>query len=764
MDRPPITLSLFLFFILFFSIQNIQSQCDNRSLFFDGVDDYVEINPGPLTTLPFTVEFFARSYSTSSQASCNSSQGETLFWMGTSPTDFVKIAECNGELFVEAGDGSRVRGFSTSGAPRIRNGLRHIAMTIQNAGSNYKMDLYVDCVNVLTTNNLETFSLSAPRIVLGQNGNQSGPLESFEGEIDDFRIWNVRRNTNDLCTFKDCIPPSGSPDLLAYYKMDQGMPGGNNTGISTLINDVSSGPPAVLNNFGLQGSTSNFDCSNSNLIHPDLNKAILKITDYPARAQQVTQICSGDPVHFCLSLNGLPIAPNPDISVTWEVNDGSGWTSLDPAIFNGFCFGVPPGELTIDCSASTTGQTTLLFRVVSSLPNTNSGGQACEYITAEFPLDVCCPVEPTTVDVATGYPNDLLCDGDQVSFNVSLNSYPFITSPATGVTIDWTFNGQALPYANQSGFIYTTTADATQGACFEATVRFCGKTGTFETCVPVDPIPKCGTIDTLMKPTPLTRIGNDVYEICPGQDAALKINDPFTDCIPVWQYSFTSGPGAVWTDMGTSNAQQNTNILPTSLWPGNNIFYRIECRPLSDPSGCEPCYSNIIEIQLKQGPSPGTISGNNFICFGDFTTLTHSGLDPTLTHQWICNGQPVGTGGPTFNATEGGCYWVESSDDCHAISTGKFCLDVCIIEPIISCPNVCPRPGVPITLSGCASKDNCNQNLSYSWSVTGANPPTINGCMITHIPDATGSTYTLTVTNALGCSATTSTTIIPCEE
>jgi hypothetical protein len=756
----------FLLVSIFFASLTFKSyaQCPNRALSFDGSDDFLEVNPGPITGLPLTVEFFAQSRSTSNQTTCSSNMGETLFWMGTSPGDFLRIAECNGELFIETGNSSGTQGFPATGSPSVRTAMRHIAISLSPSGSDFQADLFIDCINVLSQT-IPAFTLSNPGIVLGQNGTLAGPLNSFRGEMDDFRSWNSSRSVADLCTFRKCLPANGSPDLLLYFKMDEGLPSGSNLGLTSLVDNVSNGPVGTINNFDLIGGSSNFICSRSGLIYPDLNEVELNITDYPSRTTAVNKICSGDPVHFCLELDGMPIAPNPDISVVWEVNDGSGWVALPSTIFNGFCFGVPPGEITIDCSSSLTGEETLQFRIISTV-STGPSSVPCTYISKEFSLDVCCPVEPSSVMVGTGYPGDLLCDGDPVTFNVSLNSYPFITALASGVSIDWKFNGVPISFSNQASFSFPATADVTAGACFEATVNFCGKTGVFETCIPIDPIPVCGEIDTLMKPTALTKIGSmpDVYEICPGQDAALKIKTPFTDCNPTWQYSFSNGPGAVWIDLGSSNSQQNTNILPTSLWPGSNIFYRIECRPLSDPSGCEPCYSNVIEIRLKQGPSPGAISGNNYICFGGSTTLTNTGLDPTLSHQWICNGRPVGTGSPTLAATEGGCYWIESMDDCYSIQTNKFCLDVCIIEPIISCPDVCPKPGVAITLDGCSSTDSCNQGLTYSWSVTGSNAPTINGCAVTHIPDPTGSTYTLTVTNSYGCTASTSVTIIPCEE
>ena len=50
--------------------------------------------------------------------------------------------------------------------------------------------------------------------------------------------------------------------LLLYYKFNQGIPGGNNTSITTLHNEVAINSPlydGVLNNFAMTGATSNFE-------------------------------------------------------------------------------------------------------------------------------------------------------------------------------------------------------------------------------------------------------------------------------------------------------------------------------------------------------------------------------------------------------------------------------------------------------------------------------------------------------------------------
>jgi len=746
-------------FLLAFCWSNyLISQCQNRTLNFDGVDDYLDIG-GSVATNDFTVEGWFFATSNANNGSCNG-KGQTLWWLG-SPSNYIRLGECNGELFIESESGG-LRQFNLATGTQIRNGWHHIAFYEKNPGGGVKDGyLFLDCQLVL---NVAPVNHDYDKFVIGRNGFVPVDLTPFEGNIDEFRIWDTAKSLTDITAAKNCVLQGNEQNLSIYYKMDQGDPGNNNSSVPAIKDLGPNGFDAAFNNFSLNGNTGNLICSTSPMVYPDFTVAKLDILDYPGRQNTVSQICSGDPVHFCLTLDNLPIVPNPNLAITWEYDNGTGWTSLPVNPFNGFCFAVPPGALTIDCTTNNLGYEDWEIRAAVTVFY-NNGLDSCQYFTPEEDLRICCDLAGTNLAATTNFPGDLLCDGDTVNFNVNLTAaYPFISTPAPGITIDWTYNGTALPaFANQNSFPYMDIVDAATGACFSAVVTNtnCGKSVTLNQCFQVDLIPICGTIDTLILPTKLNQISSNpkIYEICPGDDAALKIDDPFANCIPTWEYSFNLSS---WTPLGSTNSIQNTNILPTSSWPGSNIYYRIKCNPLNDPSGCEPCFSDTLEIRLINQPSPVVISGPLQFCAGSAAVLTYAGGTPGLTHQWYCNGIPVGNGSSTLNATDGGCYWVESTDGCFTVKSTLYCIDACVVEARISCPNTCPKPGVPITLSACDSFDSCGLPLTYTWTVTGSTAPTINGCTITHVPDPGGTTYTVTVTNSLGCTDTTSTTIVPC--
>lgn len=747
--------------LLFLGWTNILiAQCQNRTLNFDGIDDFLNVG-GPAATNDFTVEGWFFSTSNANNSPCIG-KGQTLWWLGSgnNNSSYIRVGECNGQLFVESEDGGN-RQYDLATGTQIRNGWHHIAFTEKNPTTGKEGYLYLDCQQIL---NVKPEDHGYDKFLIGTNGFTPDPFDFYQGNIDEFRIWDKAKPITDIAATKNCVLQGDEQNLEIYYKMDQGDPGNNNSSVNRIEDLGPNGFDGRFNNFALNGNTSNLICSTSPMVYPDFTVAKLDILDYPRRQNTVSQICSGDPVHFCLTLDNLPIQPNPQLAITWEYDNGNGWKPLPANPFNGFCFAVPPGALTIDCTTNTVGYEDWEIRAAVKVYY-NNRADSCLYFTPEEDLRICCDIDQTSLAGTTNFPGDLLCDGDTVNFNVQLSSnYPFISTPSAGVTIDWSYNGTALPaFANQTSYTFTDIVSATTGACFSAVVTntSCGKSETLNQCFQVDLIPICGTIDTLILPTNLNQISLNpkVYEICPGDDAALKIATSFQNCIPTWEFSHDL---LAWNSLGTTNSIQNTNILPTSSWPGANIYYRIKCNPLNDPSGCEPCYSDTLEIRLINQPTPVVVTGPSQFCFGGSATLTFPVGDPSLSHQWFCNGIPVGNGSNSLQATDGGCYWVESTNGCFDAKSALYCVDACAVEARISCPNTCPKPSAPITLSACDSFDSCGLPLTYSWTVTGSTLPTINGCDITHVPDPGGTTYTVTVTNSLGCTDTTSTTIVPC--
>ncbi len=79
----------------------------------------------------------------------------------------------------------------------------------------------------------------------------------FNGVIDEVRIWSTARSQADIQdNMGQGISPS-SPELVAYYKMDAGVPCGDNAGLTQITDATGNGHHGTVINFALNGSTSN---------------------------------------------------------------------------------------------------------------------------------------------------------------------------------------------------------------------------------------------------------------------------------------------------------------------------------------------------------------------------------------------------------------------------------------------------------------------------------------------------------------------------
>lgn len=79
----------------------------------------------------------------------------------------------------------------------------------------------------------------------------------FEGTIDELRVWNVARTQQEIIdNMHDNF--NTAPGLIAFYHLNDGIPNGNNTAITTVTDASGNGNNGTLNNFAMVGASSNF--------------------------------------------------------------------------------------------------------------------------------------------------------------------------------------------------------------------------------------------------------------------------------------------------------------------------------------------------------------------------------------------------------------------------------------------------------------------------------------------------------------------------
>jgi hypothetical protein len=747
-------------------------------------EDFInlDVSSTPLAGNPatFTVECWFYNQNN------NANQFRRLFSFGNIGSG-IEVGEWNGQLtYYLEGVGASIIG-PNQVVSILANTWTHLAVV----KTNNHIDFYIDCVLVGSTPSLSAITFNNDYFRLGRRPGVIAPDADWHGIVDELRLWQIALSPADICTIQYCPVLCNEPDLIAYWSFNDlaVVPGGNNTSITQVLDcspNANHGTPMnVLQN----GPISNWVNNAAPVAYPALHNLGLEVRDYPYKNNLLTGICNGDPAHFCLDDNGQTPGPYSNVSVQWQYSDNGGaWQAVNSPSFVDFCFPVAPGELTLPCGSSTDGFVDRKYRAVSTV--TGPLGQQCDYTSTIYDLQICCPISPATVDIL---PTGPFCEGEQANFQVCLNSPdPFINIPGPNITIDWCYLDPvagpiSIPSAaNQICFNYNNwTAPFPPGGtpsdyCFEAKVSNCqGKNAVFKSCVTVDPQPVCGTIEgfPLGAPQNLDLIGTNplTYEICPGDDAILAIANPFQYCIPQWQYTFvnpTTANLSDWVNMGFSNNLQNTNILPSYYWPAgaDRIYYRIQCTPLSSPSVCDPCFSDWIEIRLKQAPMVASITGPVQICLENLPAVLSVNTPQTgITYTWLHEGLVIGTGS-SLGANVGGCYWLEASNGCQTVAGPPLCLDICETIARLSCPlppNECALPNQQIELSACNAENTCTggAGLLYEWFVDGVSQGTASSnCNFMHIPALTGTTYKVVVTDPVtACMGMTERTIIPCE-
>ncbi|MEK7256571.1 MAG: hypothetical protein AAB316_17580, partial [Bacteroidota bacterium] len=513
---------------------------------------------------------------------------------------------------------------------------------------------------------------------------------------------------------RHCVRTGSESGLVAYWRLDDGVAGQSNVGMTTVADCTPFNNDGVLH--PNSGADPGHDLTDPNgnfipgvpipqLIYPEYTKLILEIQDATPTHAVVTEICSGAPIRVCLkdAAGNPPPLGSPFLpAITWEYSPTGAAGSFVPvpASFNfsstQFCFNVVAGSVTAaNCGSPSPGFEDKFFQAKMVVTDPVSGN-SCTYFSSVAPLKICCPVTPPPVVTLSNVQtqngplplNGTLCVGDQVTLDVSLTGLPAWFPPTSGnvVTINWDFDdGSGFPISlalppgtTQFPWSFTVGGNGLNDVCFTANIQNCGcPLVTVQVCIPVDPVPVCGTIDKCPSNTSLTLVtsgcpsGMTCYEICPGDDAELCFIQPFSNCNPSWEFSFDN---VNWTQLGNSNPTQNTNTLPCDdvgspyEWLAGQqcIYYRVLCYPLSlpMPTTCVPCTSNVIRICLKlPPPTPVIVANPNPVCQNGGATpiisvTNFQNFPPGTIYTWFCNGAIFQVGSLSLiTPSMGGYYW-----------------------------------------------------------------------------------------------------------
>lgn len=238
---------LILFFGLMLPINSIQAQ----ALDFDGSNDYVQTTYSGISgTADRTIEAWIKT-TANFIPNAGGLQGVIVDW-GTFSTGqrFTFNVLWSNAIRIEVG------GNGVSGTIPVNDGnWHHVAAVFSNPGNN--VALYVD--GVLDTQG--SLTVAANTAANGNNvmiGRRVDGVNFFTGSIDEVRIWNTARSAAEIQANMNNELCGSNPNLMAYYKFNQGVAGGNNAGMTTATDNSGNGNNGTLNGFALSGSTSNW--------------------------------------------------------------------------------------------------------------------------------------------------------------------------------------------------------------------------------------------------------------------------------------------------------------------------------------------------------------------------------------------------------------------------------------------------------------------------------------------------------------------------
>lgn len=242
--------------ILFFPAI-LPAQKTQNCLNFDGVNDYVTLDSladdmNGLTS--FTVEFWMladKNAQTSAIRVDMFAVNEPAF--NGDNTFLLSMGGMNaqdGKLIVFDG----ITAFDIVSSTVVGNNTCHHIAYVRNGAQG---TLYID--GILAGTHVADYAFTPNnRYSLGQEWDNATPSDFYNGELDEFRIWNIARSQSDILSTMNNSLFGNEPGLVAYYQFNQGITNGPNPTVTSLLDGSPVGNGGTLHNFALNGTVSNW--------------------------------------------------------------------------------------------------------------------------------------------------------------------------------------------------------------------------------------------------------------------------------------------------------------------------------------------------------------------------------------------------------------------------------------------------------------------------------------------------------------------------
>ncbi|MCB0497266.1 MAG: BspA family leucine-rich repeat surface protein [Cyclobacteriaceae bacterium] len=338
-----------------------------HSLDFDGINDYVDAG-GDASLYghsSLTIEAWVKlDYSVVNDQYVIAA---TIGSFGTSG-GYEMLINSSGQPFLMFRDDTHADQVLTGTTVLADNTWYHLAGVIENAGASTNSYIYVNGgLDTSTTFASVPNYDGVSNLFIGSNYDGEPVLNfntrEFSGEIDELRIWDDVRTQTEIQNNISNSLAGNEANLIAYYKLDQGIANGDNTTppVILLPDRTTNNNDGALNNFALNNSESNWIISNAlqtlspeiDVYHGSDNSGI-PITD-----AQIT------PIDFGSMVQGT------DITQTFAI-ENTGTTDLDISgiSVSGTDFSVTNSITTISFGATQTFTITLSGTSIGTFSST----------------------------------------------------------------------------------------------------------------------------------------------------------------------------------------------------------------------------------------------------------------------------------------------------------------------------------------------------------------------------------------------------------
>lgn len=214
---------------------------------FDGIDDVVDLGSG-LTT------YFTGKTKVTIQAWVRS---ETNSGLGTIVGNYNYPTNNNSMQMMLRRDGANYAFWLDSGSGYtsvsavgsvVLNTWQHVTGTWDGT----TMRIYID--GILANSSAKTGVIPSRTTSFSIGSNTS---ERFDGDIDEVKLWDMALTATDIMNTMNCEAQT-QPELVAYYKFNQGNDIVNNSSVTSLLDSSSNANNGILTSFALTGATSNW--------------------------------------------------------------------------------------------------------------------------------------------------------------------------------------------------------------------------------------------------------------------------------------------------------------------------------------------------------------------------------------------------------------------------------------------------------------------------------------------------------------------------